>query len=412
MPEQSSGPGVPARALVLQSEAEVAAELRRLGVHPAAVALMAPKGMHLNIMVQGIPGRAAQVLKQEALAEGAEAAIPWQAGESPEQAFPALLMGTREQLLALQRRLEPQPLGLARVGAQVGQAIARAERTRSWQIDLPDGRAVVGGKRTLVMGIINLTDDSFSGDGIGREPEAAARLAREMAEAGADLLDLGAESTRPGAEPVDGEDEINRLLPCLEAVLAATDLPISVDTYKPHVARSALGAGASIINDITALSNPDMAALAAEWQAPVILMHMQGTPKTMQQAPHYDDLLGEVFAFLARALQRAVAAGIPDSQVILDPGFGFGKTLDHNLELLRRLAELRSLGCPLLVGTSRKSTIGTLLGGLPPQQRVEGTAATVALAIANGADIVRVHDVREMVRVARVTDAVVRGWRP
>jgi dihydropteroate synthase len=200
-------------------------------------------------------------------------------------------------------------------------------------------------------------------------------------------------------------------VPVIERLARELAVPISVDTYKAKVARSALEAGAHVVNDITGLQGePEMAAVAAEFGAPVVAMHMQGRPRTMQLNPTYRDVVGEVAAFLARSVEVAMRAGVPRSQVVIDPGIGFGKALQHNLELLRRLGDLKALGQPVLVGTSRKAFIGRILGGLPPQERVEGTGATVALAIAAGADIVRVHDVGPLVRTVRVADAIVRGY--
>lgn len=272
-------------------------------------------------------------------------------------------------------------------------------------IDLP-----IGG-RTLVMGIVNVTADSFSGDGLGTDVAAAVAQAERMVAAGADLLDVGGESTRPGADEVPQAEELRRVVPAVEQIVRTVAVPISVDTSKPAVARAALEAGAHVVNDVTGLQgDPGMAAIAAQFQAPVVAMHMRGRPRTMQVNPTYDDLIGEIAAYLARSVEIALRAGLPRSQVVVDPGIGFGKTLQHNVEIIRRLRELRALGQTVLVGTSRKAFIGQILGGAPPSERVEGTGATVALAIANGADVVRVHDVAEMVRVARVADAIARGY--
>ncbi|MBX6754627.1 MAG: dihydropteroate synthase [Thermorudis peleae] len=260
------------------------------------------------------------------------------------------------------------------------------------------------GERTFVMGIINVTPDSFSGDGLVDQLDAIVARAQAMVEAGADIIDVGGESTRPGHQPVPAEEELRRVIPAIRALAAAVPVPISVDTSKAVVAEAALQAGASIINDVRGLqADPAMATLAAEAGVPVIIMHDQKIPSAERLIP---DIVRE----LARRIDQALAAGVRWERIIVDPGFGFGKTPDLNLLLLRRLGELRALGRPILVGTSRKSMIGHVLG-TPPDDRVEGTAATVALAIANGADIVRVHDVPQMVRVVRMTDAVVRGWR-
>ena len=259
------------------------------------------------------------------------------------------------------------------------------------------------GKRTYVMGIINVTPDSFSGDGLGYDAEAALEQALRFQDEGADIIDVGGESTRPGSTPVTVEEEKRRVIPVIRLLASRLDVPVSVDTYKREVAREALAAGAAIINDVWGLKrDPALADLAAREGAPIVLMHNQ-------QGFDYSNLVPETLASLGASLRQAVEAGVPSENVVLDPGLGFGKRPEHNLELLRRLAELKALGLPLLVGTSRKSTIGLVLD-LPVEERLEGTAATVALAIANGADIVRVHDVKAMTRVARMSDAIVRGW--
>jgi dihydropteroate synthase len=269
------------------------------------------------------------------------------------------------------------------------------------------------GDRTLVMGILNVTPDSFSDGGLFFAPEDALLQAERMASEGADIIDIGGESTRPGSEPLPLEEELARVIPIIEALSSRISIPLSIDTYKAAVARRAVEAGAAMVNDISALAyDPEMASKVAELGVPVCLMHIRGTPRNMQSNPHYEDVAAEVREELAGRAEAALRAGIKRENIILDPGFGFAKTAAHNLELLRRLRELTTLGYPIMSGTSRKSTIGKVLGGVPVEDRLEGTAATVALSIANGAAIVRVHDVKEMVRVVRVSDAVARGnWR-
>jgi dihydropteroate synthase len=259
------------------------------------------------------------------------------------------------------------------------------------------------------MGVINVTPDSFSGDGLAGDVDAAVRQAAEFVEAGVDFFDVGGESTRPGAEPVPAEEEIQRTVPVIVRLRAKFPTPISIDTSHAATARAALEAGAHLVNDITGLrGDPDMAAVVAGFGVPVVLMHIQGTPRTMQQNPTYDDVVEDVRTYLQESIALATAAGIARDRIIVDPGIGFGKTVAHNLQILRRLGELRTLGCPVLVGTSRKSFLGKILDR-PVTDRLEGTAASVAIAIAHGADLVRVHDVKEMVRVVRVADAIVRG---
>ena len=270
------------------------------------------------------------------------------------------------------------------------------------------------GSRTYVMGIVNVTPDSFSGDGLlagsGAGSGAAAAVAaavaqaRRMVEEGADILDIGGESTRPGHEPVAAGEETARVVPVIAAIHAALpDVPISVDSSKPPVAEAAIAAGASLVNDVWGVSADDaMVRLAAASDVPIVLMHNRA-------APEYRDFAAELIDDMRAAAERAIAAGVPRGHLILDPGFGFGKTPEHNLVAMRELGRLRGLGLPVLLGTSRKSTIGRVLGGLPPEERLEGTLATTALGVAAGADIVRVHDVRANVRAARMADAIVRG---
>ena len=273
------------------------------------------------------------------------------------------------------------------------------------ELSVANGEPLVWGRRTYVMGILNLTPDSFSGDGLGSGVSVAVEQALRFEAEGADFIDVGAESTRPGHESITAEEELGRLMPALEAIISRVNLPVSVDTSKAVVARNAVAAGAAIINDQWGLkSDPEIAVAAAQTGAGLILMHNQ-------KGRHYDDLIPDVASSLSASAKTALDAGVPKGNIILDPGSGFGKTPDQNLEVLNRLREFTSLGYHLLLGTSRKSTIGMVLD-LPVEERIEGTAATVALAIAGGVDIVRVHDVGHMVRVCRMSDAVVRGWRP
>jgi dihydropteroate synthase len=267
------------------------------------------------------------------------------------------------------------------------------------------GKRYHWGTRTFVMGIINATPDSFSGDGTGGDVARAVEIARQFESEGVDFLDLGAESSRPGAEPLSAHEELERLLPSLKAVREITDLPISVDTYHAGVASVALECGADAVNDISGLrADPEMATVIAESGCALVAMHNQ-------RGREFRDVADDIATGFATTLAIAEGAGIGLDRLVLDPGFGFGWTPEQNLEMLRRLPELWSFNLPLLVGTSRKSTIGLVLG-TPASERLEGTAASVALAVAGGADIVRVHDVREMTRVVRVSDAIVRAnWR-
>ena len=258
------------------------------------------------------------------------------------------------------------------------------------------------GERTFIMGVLNVTPDSFSGDGLGGDIAATLAQARRLVAEGADIIDIGGESTRPESSPVSVDEELNRVIPVIEKLIKEITVPISIDTYKPDVARRALEAGAGMINDIWGLRrNTELARVAAEWGVPLVIM-------ANQREVTYREISPEVISSLKRGIDLAQDAGVARENIIIDPGIGFGKTLEGNLEIIRRLGELKALGRPILLGTSRKSMIGMVLD-LPAEQRLEGTAATIALGIAGGTDIIRVHDVLEMGRVARMSDAIIRG---
>ena len=273
-------------------------------------------------------------------------------------------------------------------------------------------RTLLLGRRTLVMGILNVTPDSFSDGGAYMDSEAAIARALQLERDGADILDVGGESTRPGATPISAEEELRRILPVIEILRGKLRIPMSMDTQKAEVAEGALAAGAEILNDISALRvDPRLAKVAARAHAPMILMHMRGTPRTMQHGPFARNVISDVMTRLREAVARARQEGLPKSQILLDPGIGFGKRHDQNFEILARLPEFARLGCPLVIGTSRKSFLGKAMArpgepDLPVGERLLGTAATVTASILGGAHIVRVHDVAEIVRVVRVADAI------
>jgi len=282
-------------------------------------------------------------------------------------------------------------------------------KRRTFRLKL-HSRTLVLGERTLLMGVLNVTPDSFSDGGRYRDAGAAVRRALEMEAEGADIIDIGGESTRPGSEPVSAETELARVLPVVEGLRGRLKIPISIDTQKARVAEAALAAGAEMVNDVSALrTDPALAEVVRRARVPLVLMHMRGRPKTMQLRPFARDVMADVTRGLREALGRARRAGIPRSRLILDPGIGFGKSVEQNCELLARLPELARLGCPLLVGTSRKAFLGALAGGGTEDRRIWGTAASVTATVLGGAHIVRVHDVAEMLRVVRVADGIVRG---
>ena len=380
------------RVVVAPGDAALAAEIERfVGFGPAVGDWF--------IRLDGIAAEQAAALIGQAARHGGGALVR----ERPDALADALLrmpgdaLGTYLAALA-QGGMGEDLVGAIRATAEAWQRSSFTLRCRSHTLE--------AGRRTLLMGIVNVTPDSFSDGGQFLDPGQAVEHGRRLAAEGADILDIGGESTRPGAEPVDAATECSRVLPVIEALASEVGIPISIDTSKADVARRALDAGASIVNDVTALrGDAEMAAAVARSEVPVVLMHMQGTPRTMQEDPRYDDLMGEVVGYLRASMAIAADAGVSEDQIIIDPGLGFGKSLAHNLEVLRRLGELRGLGRPILIGPSRKSMIGKVLG-LPMGERAFGTAAAVAMGIARGAHIVRVHEVAAMRQVARMTDAV------
>ncbi|UCD36375.1 MAG: dihydropteroate synthase [Nitrospiraceae bacterium] len=265
-------------------------------------------------------------------------------------------------------------------------------------------------QRTAIMGILNVTPDSFSDGGMYFSRERAIEQALRMVEEGADIIDIGGESTRPGAEKVSVKEETGRVVPVIEALAKEVPVPLSIDTCKSAVAEAAISAGASLINDISGLRfDRRMTHVAVRHDVPVVIMHMRGTPKNMQDNPVYRALIPEIMDYLHEGIAIARRAGVRDDRIIIDPGIGFGKTVEHNLEIIRRLGEFTGFEKPILLGHSRKSFIGKILGGLPAGERLEGTAAAAAIGIFNGASIIRVHDIKEMDRVARIADAISRG---
>lgn len=377
-------------------------EMHEIEASARGVEIMAPKAGHEVIRVYGLRYVAANILKQTMLSCGGDAAISYQCCVGGKEESDALVFGSREQIRGACRRLSEQAFGLPRLAEEVK---ALLDRIDTFPAPLRSKRGdFEWGKRTYIMGIVNITPDSFSGDGLalaGDPARSAVLQAKRFLDEGADIIDIGGESTRPGHEAVDADEEIRRVVPVIRALRSEIASPISVDTWKARVAEAALASGADWINDIWGLQgDPDMARVAAAHDAPVVVMHNQtGTG--------YRSLMGDILEFLQKSMEMVMQAGLPAEKVIVDPGIGFGKDYPQNLEVLARLGDLKTLGRPILVGTSRKSVIGRTLG-LPEDQRAEGTAASVALAISAGADIVRVHDVGAMTRVVRMADAIVR----
>ncbi len=390
-------------------------DLERLmqGIHVDSygIKIMLPKAITHLVRINSLSNIAANILKQEMLSLGADAAVARGTLTGDARKTDCLLMGNITQFDRLKEKLTKQPFGLSQLGFELSETLDNY-RKDDFVINL--GRHKLNtAKRTLVMGVVNLTPDSFSQDGLYQLSVASCRLSvnkivdfiQRMVDEGADIIDIGGESTRPGAKAIPVKEELGRTIPVIKKIAGKIKVPISIDTYKPEVAKQALDNGASLVNDITGLANRKMAKLVAGYNAGAVIMHMKGKPRTMQQGPEYKDVVGEVIDFLAGARDNAVCAGITKDKIIVDPGIGFGKTAAHNLEILKRLGEFKVLGQPILVGTSRKSFLGKILNATP-QERIFGTVSSCVLAAKNGAHIVRTHDVKEVKQALLVLDSV------
>lgn len=392
------------RLLSLANRADLEQELARIGADPLCWPIFEAKSRVIAVKIDGLSTAGANILKQTMLACGGDCAVNRAIVSGRVRHTDAALFVTMRQLRMLLDRLTSQPECVARL---VPELVELSGRLLFPVRAIKLGRKTLNlGARTYVMGILNVTPDSFSDGGRFLDPAAALDHAVAMAAEGADFIDIGAESTRPGSRPVSAKEQLARLLPVLRKVKKRIKTPVSIDTTSAAVAQAALHEGADIVNDVSALGGDrKMATVVARAGVPCILMHMQGKPRTMQRNPEYSDLMAEVTAYLAAALKRAEEAGIERTRLLVDPGIGFGKTVAHNLEILRRLRELESLGAPVVVGPSRKRFIGEATDA-PPGERLEGTIAACVLAAANGANVLRVHDVRPVVKALKLADAV------
>ncbi|MBU7007822.1 dihydropteroate synthase [Phosphitispora fastidiosa] len=389
------------RAIRVGDIEEAKKELSLTGADASGVNIMSPKAVHRVIKAVGVPVKAAVILKQEMLSKGGEAAVSRGVGNFSVETTDVLLMGTVEQFNRVIKKLKAQPFGLSKLADILCRTLNNLEGNNHQALNCR-GHLLPLGERTIIMGILNITPDSFSDGGRFFDLDTAIKHAREMVELGADIIDIGGESTRPTADPVPLDAELSRVLPVLKRLVEEINVPVSVDTYKAEVARQALEEGAHIINDIWGLqADPDMADVVARYEdVPLVLMHNQN-------GTEYNSMMDEVLDALRSSVDMALRAGVKRENIVIDPGIGFGKDTDQNLEVMHRMWEFKTLGYPVLLGTSRKSMIGNTLN-LPVTERIEGTAATVTLGIMQGVDIVRVHDIKEMGRVVRMTDAMVR----
>lgn len=393
-----------ARILEFNDVTQARDALSLISCDPTGITIMENKAVFKLIKLESIPAKAANLLKQTFLAKGGDVAVARGTADLSVETTDVIVMATLKQYRLALAQLNSQPWGLPKVAAAIETVLRSAACFPSRHYHWRDRELRIEPGRTLIMGILNITPDSFSDGGKFNILDAALRHAEQMISDGADIIDIGAESTRPyGSQIISQDEELNRLMPVLEKLVHSLPVPISVDTYKACVANEALKAGAHIINDVWGLQLDDsMASVIASHQAPVIVMHNQAGTEYKR------DIVTEICSCLRISIEKAIAAGIPVDNIIIDPGLGFGKTPGHNLTVMSRLEELRALGCPVLLGSSRKRFIGEVLN-VPVEDRVEGTGSTVAVGITKGVNIVRVHDVKPMARIAKMTDAILRG---
>jgi dihydropteroate synthase len=403
---------------LLDTLEDVNGEFEKIGVYREGAKIMAHKFLFRVIKLSSVDTRAANILKQEMLSLGAEAAVSKGTVDFSAKTTDVLLSGTLKHYTLLIEKLKVQPFGLKQVSEEIS-AVLDMSGTQSISEhfqkaslfdtlspslnEMKCGKYSLDFKKQLIMGILNLTPDSFSDGGKFIPIDSAVEHAKKMVKDGADIIDIGGESSRPNAEPVSEEEELKRVLPVLERLAKEVSVPISIDTYKPRVADECIKRGACIINDISGLRDAEMIAVAKKHDVPVIIMHMRGTPNTMQKDTQYDDVISDIFSFFTEKITEAKKAGV--SKIILDPGIGFGKNAEHNLLILKSIPEFLRIGYPLLIGASRKSFIGTITDS-NVDERLPGSLASACIAALNGAHIIRVHDVLETKKALQIVRAV------
>ena len=391
------------RCLHITNAREVIHEMGRVGVDATGIKLMKGKTLHFNLKLEGINPRTASLLKQEMLSLGGDAALDGRGLDCSAKQTDAILMGTQKQFEKLLLKLDQYP-DLRPLGESFKETLKNISKTY-YSIRCKKKTFTLG-KRTFLMGVLNVTPDSFSDGGLYFDKEKALDRGLRIVEEGADFIDIGGESTRPGSKPIELEEELRRVIPVIESLAKEVDVPISIDTYKSTVAKRAIEAGAEMINDISGLHfDPDLGQVAAKEDVPLVLMHIRGTPETMQKDVHYDSLFSEILQYLKDSVKRAESAGLDPHQIIIDPGIGFGKTLKDNLLIIKNLSEFRILGKPILLGTSRKSFIGKILNA-EVDERLEGTLSSIAICALNGAHIIRCHDLLQTKKAIAVADAI------
>ncbi len=391
------------RFLNLTGTKDVIHEMGKVGVDAIGLKLMKGKALHYNFKIEGIEPRVANLLKQEMLSLGGDVALDRKGIDCSSQSTDAILMGTEKQFERLILKLTQYP-ELQSIGDSLKEAVKNV--VKNYYVLNCRKKTFLLGKRTLLMGVLNVTPDSFSNGGLFLDKEKAVEHGLKMAEEGADMIDIGGESTRPGAKPLDINEELQRVIPVIKTLSKRLSIPISIDTYKSEVAQRAIDAGAEIINDISGLNfDPFMVKVCAKEDIPIVLMHIRGTPETMQKNIHYESIFSEIILYLKESIQRAENEGVDPKKIIIDPGIGFGKTVSDNLIIIKNLKEFKILGKPILLGTSRKSFIGKILNA-EPKDRLEGTLSSIAIGVLNGAHIIRSHDVFQAKRAIAIADAI------
>lgn len=382
---------------------EAEEELKRINSDKIGISIMKSKALFRVIKIKSLPPLLTNIIKQEMLSIGGEAANARGSINHSVKESDLLLMGTMAQINKLIQKLKKHYFGLKGIADEIELTLNNYSKKNTLKV----GKKIWKFKnRTYLMGILNITPDSFSDGGKYIDIDKAVSHGLKLYKDGADIIDIGGESSRPGSKPISSKEEIRRILPIIKKL--AKKIPVSIDSYKSEVAKAALDNGAVMVNDISGLHfDKKMAQVVAAYKAALVMMHIQGKPQNMQKNTQYNDLISDICYYIKEGLAIANNAGILNNRIIIDPGFGFGKTTKDNLVILKRLGELKSLGQPILIGTSKKSTIGKILN-LPIEERMEGTAATAAVAIQNGANVLRVHDVLQIKRVTKMVDVIIR----
>lgn len=395
------------RIIQIKNQQEARELFEKIGAYKSSFNIMAPKTIGRVLYLKDAACGICNILKQEMLSLGGDAAVSKGIISGKDKKSDCLIFGSLAQIKKLIFKLRRQPAVFSEISPRVERLIRSYEKSK-FEFRCCDFKLNLS-RRTFIMGILNVTPDSFSDGGKYFNEEDALRRGLELEKEGADIIDIGGQSTRPGAKEISCEEEKKRIVRIIKSLCQRVKIPISVDTYKYEVAQAALGAGASIINDVYGLrKDVRLAKLAVEFRAGVVLMHMKGTPRTMQRNPCYKDLMGEIINFLSETVELAVLAGINEKSIMVDPGIGFGKTVKDNFVIIKKLAELKSLGKPILIGPSRKSFIGEILK-VPADERLYGTMASVSASVLAGANVIRAHDVDCVKQAVKITDAVLRS---